>query len=162
MLLATILAFSLAAPANLPGDVRVSTGAELRTALAAAKPGTRILVAAGPYDGFHASDLRGSAEQPIVIVAAVPEDPPVFRGGVHLSDAVHVELAHLSIAGAPANGLNIDDGGSFESPSSFVVLRGLTVRDCGGKGNEDGIKLSGVVDFRVEDCTIERWGRGGS
>jgi hypothetical protein len=32
----------------------------------------------------------------------------------------------------------------------------------GPKGNRDGIKLSGVTDFRVEGCTLERWGAGGS
>ncbi|MEK7676658.1 MAG: right-handed parallel beta-helix repeat-containing protein, partial [Verrucomicrobiota bacterium] len=29
------------------------------------------------------------------------------------------------------------------------------------RGNQDGIKLSGVVDFRVEGCALERWGTGG-
>jgi hypothetical protein len=37
----------------------------------------------------------------------------------------------------------------------------LTVRDIGPEGNRDGIKLSGVADFRVERCVIERWGTGG-
>jgi len=31
----------------------------------------------------------------------------------------------------------------------------------GPQGNHDAIKLSGVVDFRVEGCVIERWGTGG-
>ncbi|MFG0261650.1 MAG: hypothetical protein ACF788_04595, partial [Novipirellula sp. JB048] len=30
------------------------------------------------------------------------------------------------------------------------------------KGNPDGIKLSGVVDFTIEKFVIERWGAGGS
>jgi hypothetical protein len=43
----------------------------------------------------------------------------------------------------------------------------LAVRDCGGRANHDGIELSGVRDFRLERCTVERcmverWGRGGS
>jgi hypothetical protein len=32
----------------------------------------------------------------------------------------------------------------------------------GPEGNRDGIKLSGVASFRVEECTVERWGSGGS
>ena len=38
----------------------------------------------------------------------------------------------------------------------------MVVRDIGPTGNRDGIKLSGVDDFRVEGCTVERWGSGGS
>ena len=71
-------------------------------------------------------------------------------------------MRHLTITGATVNGINIDDGGSFASPARNVVLRVLHVRDVGPKGNKDAIKLSGLVDFRVEDCAIERWGDGGS
>jgi hypothetical protein len=64
--------------------------------------------------------------------------------------------------GSPANGFNIDDGGTFDSPAHHLILRGLTVEDNGPRGNLDGIKLSGVEDFLVEDCTVRRWGSGGS
>jgi Right handed beta helix region len=43
-----------------------------------------------------------------------------------------------------------------------LVLLRLRVSDVGPRGNRDGIKLSGVEDFRVEGCTVERWGDGGS
>lgn len=152
----------VSARANVGGDVRVATTVELRRELAAAQPGTRIVVAAGEYEAFQAADVRGTDTQPIVVVAADASAPPVFRGGVQLSDVAYIELVGLVIAGAPSNGLNIDDGGSYETPSHHVVLRDISVRDCGGAGNDDGIKLSGVDDFRLEGCTVERWGRGGS
>ena len=38
----------------------------------------------------------------------------------------------------------------------------MVVKETGGRGNEDGIKLSGLDDFVIERCTIEKWGRGGS
>jgi hypothetical protein len=47
-------------------------------------------------------------------------------------------------------------------PSHHVTLRNIVVRDIGPRGNHDGIKLSGVDDFLVENCTVERWGSGGS
>lgn len=150
------------AVAGRHGEIRVSTTAEIRQALVAATPGTRILVAAGDYEGFHVSDVKGADGKPIVLAAARPESPPVVRGGVQLSDVAYLEVAGLVISGAPANGLNVDDGGTFDTPSHHVVLRDVTVRDCGGRGNDDGIKLSGVDDFRLERCTVERWGRGGS
>jgi hypothetical protein len=153
--------FMLAAQA-LPSEVRVASTTDLRSALREAKPGARILLAEGKYDGFSAANFAGNAEHSVVVASADPKRPAVFTGGVHLSKIAFVELADFVIEGASANGLNVDDGGVLDSPSHHVVLRGLVVRDCGGSGNEDGIKLSGVSEFRVENCTVERWGRGGS
>jgi hypothetical protein len=147
------------------GAVTVRDLAGLRRALSEARPGTRILLAAGVYtSGFLARDVRGAEGKPVVIAAADPKDPPVFRGGsgVQLSDVAHLELRDLVFEGATGNGLNIDDGGSFDTPAHHLALVGLTVRDVGPQGNRDGIKLSGVDDFRVEGCVVERWGNGGS
>jgi hypothetical protein len=143
-------------------DVHVSSSADLRRALEAAEPGTRILVAPGDYEALRMSDVQGEQDRPIVLTAAEPDRPPRILGGVQFSDVAHLEVRGLSISGAAGNGLNIDDDGTFETPSHHLVLREVTVRDCGGRGNEDGIKLSGVEDFLLERCTVERWGRGGS
>ncbi|HEX6983910.1 MAG TPA: right-handed parallel beta-helix repeat-containing protein, partial [Planctomycetaceae bacterium] len=74
----------------------------------------------------------------------------------------HIELHDLVITKSDGNGINVDDGGTPETPSRHVLLRGIVVRDIGPEGNRDGIKLSGVEDFRVESCTVERWGERGS
>ncbi len=134
----------------------------LRQALANASPGAVITLAPGDYEAVHGSGIRGAAGRPITVRAAHADRPPRFVAGLQLSDVEHLVLDGLVIEGTPGNGLNIDDGGTFDTPSRHVELRALTVRDVGGAGNHDGIKLSGVVDFRVVGCTIERWGRGGS
>jgi hypothetical protein len=139
----------------------------LRRAAAAAGPGTRILLEPGEYPGgFSFSGLKGAPGKPIVIAAADAKRPPVIRGGgsaIQLTDPAHVEIEGLTITGASGNGLNIDDGGSYDSPAHHLVIRGVTVTDIGGNGNHDGIKLSGVDDFRIEGSRLERWGtRGGS
>lgn len=148
------------------GQVRVSDSDGLRQALASATPGTVIRLAPGSYEGgVHVGDLKGEAGRPIVVEAEDQEKPPVFEGGefgIHLAGASHVELTGLVIAGTRDNGLNIDDGGSAATPAHHVVLRRIRVRDVGPDGNRDGIKLSGVDDFRVEGCTVERWGDRGS
>ena len=140
----------------------------LRTAVKVAKPGTHILLAGANYGaGFHFPNVRGEKGRPIVIAAADPAQPPIFEngsGGMHLANPAFVELHNLVFRKLAHNGLNIDDGGAATNESARgVVLRGLRVADVGSEGNHDGIKLSGLWDFQVLDCTIERWGtRGGS
>lgn len=134
----------------------------LRRALSQAEPGDRILLEPGTYARVSASNVVGEAGREIVVASKDPARPAIFEGGVHFSDVAHFELAQVTIQKAPHNGLNIDDAGSFETPAHHVVLRSLVVIDNGGSANEDGIKLSGVEDFRVVDCKIARWGRGGS
>src|SRR6185503_10558721 len=102
-------------------SVLVRNNQELRDAAARARPGTVIRVAAGEYHGgLELAGWRGEPGRPIVLAAADPKEPPVFRGGgsaLHLIDAEHVELRDLVVAGATGNGINVDDGGSFETPS---------------------------------------------
>lgn len=161
----SLLVLSLAA-ALRADDVTVRTAVELRAAVAAATPGTRILLAEGSYvGGFHFINLRGEPGRPIIIASADPAKRAVFRDaktGLHLSSPSYVELHDLDFTVLYANGLNIDDGGARGGAGAHhIVLRGLRVSDIGGGGNEDGIKLSGVSDFQVVGCTIERWGAGG-
>jgi hypothetical protein len=149
------------------GGTVVRSAAEIRSAAATARPGDRIRVAPGTYEGggLHVTGLAGKPGRPIGTEAEVPDSPPVFRGGgsgLQLTDCAHVELRDLVFEGQSGNGLNVDDGGTPDSPTHHVVLTRLTVRDVGPQGNCDGIKLSGLEDFAVKDCTVERWGRGGS
>lgn len=136
----------------------------IRNAMAMAAPGATILVTSGTYEGgLSLENIRGTAENPITLRAADPRTPPVFTGaGIHLSGCNHVVLQDLTIKNAKGNGLNIDDAGRLDTPSRGITLRNLTVRDVGPRGNLDGIKLSGLVDFHVENCVIERWGSAGS
>lgn len=153
-----------AAPPPPTVDVRDVAG--LRAAATAAVPGTRIRLAPGNYPGgVTLANVRGAPGLPVVFAALDPADPPVFRGGTsgwQVSDPEHLVIEDIVFTGASGNGLNIDDAGSFGTPARGVVLRRLRVTDVGPTGNRDGIKLSGVDEFRVEHCVIERWGTGGS
>ena len=145
--------------------IQVRNEQELRAAMAKAGPGTRVLLAPGEYRGnLQFSGVRGEAGRPIVVAAADPRNPPVFAGGgaaMHFVDPAFLELRDLVIRDMSGNGINIDDGGTFDTPAHGIVLHGLTIRDIGPEGNRDGIKMSGVTDFRIEGCTVERWGTGG-
>ncbi len=142
--------------------VQVADDAALRDALREAAAGTTIRIAPGRYTpNLHIAGLEGTAAAPIVIEGADPADPPRFEGGrqgMHLSEPAHVVLRHLLVDGASGNGINIDDGGSFETPARHLLLEDLQVYNVGPRGNHDGIKLSGVTDFVIRGCTIEGWG----
>lgn len=140
----------------------VADDAALRAALRQVRPGTRIVIAPGRYQpGIFLRDLHGTAAEPIVIEGEDPHNPPLFEGGSaawQLSDCSYVTLRNLSVRGQRHNGINIDDGGSFETPSHHLALEDLRVAEVGPSGNFDGIKLSGVDDFVVRRCTVEGWG----
>jgi len=166
---ATPTVLLLAALVGVPSGTRlvsVSTSEALTRALGTATAGARILVAPGHYRGrFAAADLRGTADQPILLEAADPARPPVLHGAaecIHLTGVRHVILRRLVLVGARVNGLNVDRRDSRSPPSHHIVLDHLTVRDVGGEGNRDGIKLTQVDDFVVRRCVVERWGSGGS
>jgi hypothetical protein len=144
--------------------VRVKNVDELRAAVRAAKPDTRIEVAEGEYaGGLFLENLTGETGKPVVIAGANPAKPPHFSGGgngIQLVNPAFVELHHLHFSGATGNGVSIDDGGKFSAAARDIVLRGLRISDIGPRGNHDAIKLSGITGFQVEDCVIERWGTG--
>jgi hypothetical protein len=99
-----------------------------------------------------------------VIAAADPTQRPIIQGGtsvLNLSDVAYLHLRDLILEKGTTNGLNIDDQGTYDTPSHHLTLSNLLVRDIGSTGNQDGIKLSGVQQFRVENTTIQNWGQSG-
>jgi len=163
-LMGALVAFHFA---QMPSQKAIVVGSsdQLRSSILGAKPGTKILLKPGEYEGgLFFQNVKGEPNNPIVISALDPTKPPVIKGGgecLHFSEVAYLEIHNLVLVGARYNGLNIDDGGSFDTPSHHIVLRNLQVRDIGPTGNCDGIKLSGVANFRVENCIVERWGDGG-
>ena len=146
--------------------VVVSTTTQFRAALGTATAGTVIALNPGIYSGGnYKANLTGTADQRIVVEAADPARPPIIRGGgegLKLSDARYVTLRNLIFEGQSANGINIDDGASYSTPSQHIRLEGIVVRNLQGTGNLDGVKLSGVQDFVLDRVTVLNWGTGGS
>lgn len=138
--------------------------ATLAAAARRAAPGAAIRLAPGEYrGGVQLDSLAGKAEAPIWIGGAPGAKRPVIRGGgsgIHLVRPRFVVLHDLEIAGASGNGVNADDGGAYADPHAahHLLFRNLHIHDIGGDGNQDGLKLSGVRDYFVIDCEIERCG----
>ena len=111
------------------------------------------------------ADTTAKNLQQVTIRSVDPNNPAIIDGGtnaIQLSDATQVTISDLEFRNQTANGLNIDDGGSFDTPSTGITLRNITVRDIANPGNRDGIKLSGVTGFLIENVRVLNWGTGGS
>lgn len=151
-----VLATLLLAPQTV---IRADSTAAIRRALATAKPGTTILIPTIIDDQpLYVENVHGTAERKIVIRGADPGRKPRFTSW-QLSKVSHLEISHIQFVGSKSNGLNIDDGGKGPA-SHHIRIHNVTVSDL-PKGNHDGIKLSGVEDFSIEDSTILRWGGSG-
>ncbi|MBL8229884.1 MAG: right-handed parallel beta-helix repeat-containing protein [Bryobacterales bacterium] len=135
----------------------------IRSAVRHASPGTRILVQPGRYaGGTTLTGLQGEPGRPIAIVAAGEVVLDAAGASIVLTgnDLRYVVIEGFTIRGATVHGINIDDGGTYETPSEHIVLRGLTVAGAGSGGNNDCIKLSGVDRFFVLDSEAYGCNRG--
>ena len=142
-------------------DIIVNNETEFANALASASDGDSILLAPGNYNGgFFQANLTG-----VTIRSQFSNNMATIVGGtnaIQLTDATRVTVADMIFEGQTGNGLNIDDGGSFSTPSTDITIRNLTVRDMNATGNNDGIKLAGVTGFHIDGVTVQNWGAGGS
>src|SRR5687767_12611318 len=116
--------------------------ATLDAALSAVTPGTAIRLRPGTYaGGTFASDLEGTASAPIWIGGVPGSARPVISGGataLQLSRVSYLVMHDLEVAGQSENGLNIDDGGDYDSEvTHHLVFRNLSIQDLGNGGNQD-------------------------
>lgn len=150
-------------------NITIGPGGDFRTlseANGTISAGDSVMVLNGVYqDGSQfLYDLKGNPSNPILIYAQTTSGV-IFRGGtesIHLVNAEHVILEGFIIEGQTGNGINIDDGGDYDTPTKFVEVRQCTFRDIGASGNRDFLKLSGLDSFHIHDCTFLRGGDGGS
>ncbi|MDH5325140.1 MAG: right-handed parallel beta-helix repeat-containing protein [Gammaproteobacteria bacterium] len=131
----------------------------IRDGLLNAAPGTQVRIAAGTYGGAGAfSDVQGMATAPIAIVA---DGQVIIDGGdaemaFYFSDARYLVFDGLTIQNTSPHGINMDDGGSYDTPSEFIVFRNMNFRNIGATGqNRDCLKLSGVNNFYIEMSRFE-------
>lgn len=145
--------------------IQVSSLTALKSALSNAKPGDRILITQGIYDGgFTLGNIQGTQERPIVIAGNDGEFPPIFQGrgeAVKMSQVGYIKIENIRIEKRSGNGINIDDGGNPGQPSHHVILENIHISEIGQKGNIDAVKMSGVDHFIVKNCKIQGWGGSG-
>lgn len=136
-----------------------------RVACLAAKPGDTVLIHNGIYQGaFFIENIQGTPNAPIVI-RGMDRDSVIFQGGsesMHFSECSHMIIENFTVNGQTSNGMNCDDGGTFDTPTHHMTFRNLTFSGMGASGNNDQLKLSGLDDFVIENCIFENGSPGGS
>lgn len=149
--------------------LHVGTGQEYSTLTEAAvdaEPGDTVLVHAGVYGGGHfISNVQGTADKPIVFLAEGEDGDVRFEGGTeawHLTDVAYVHIKGFEFTGQSGNGVNIDDGGSYDTPSHHVTIEECSFHDMDASGNNDLLKLSGLDSFQILDCYFANGAEGGS
>ena len=114
--------------------------------------------------GMYIQNLKGSAQAWICILAAQPGHTTIVGGGnsIQFSDARYVCIDGFVISGQTGNGMNLDDGGSYESPSSHIRIKNCVFENINATGNNDLLKLSGIDSFWVSHCVFRNGAAGGS
>ena len=109
-----------------------------------------MFIYGGTYPGgLFIEDLKGTASKWITIKNA-PDQTVIFEGG---SNAIHfVEPEYLHFSGLifqyqTGNGVNLDDGGTYDTPAHDIIFENCTFRDMSASGNNDLLKLSGLDYF---------------
>ena len=154
---------------SLPAMVRhVGAGqtyTSLSQAVAVTVPGDTIMIHEGNYPGgLSIANLQGTAVNRICILAA-PSETVTFNGGANawqMTDAAYILIKGITFQHQTGNGFNIDDGGSYNSPSHHIVFESCTFRDIKASGNNDLLKMSGVDFFEIKNCTFLNGAAGGS
>lgn len=148
--------------------LKVGSGQPYNTILAAANvaiPGDSIIC----YDsviqgGMFIANLQGNEDGWIYIFAAENTDV-IIRGGsnsIQFSDGAYLHLEGFIFEDQTGNGLNIDDAGSFDTPTHHIHITNCIFRNINATSNNDLLKLSGLEDFEIKNCTFLNGSMGGS
>lgn len=128
-------------------------------------PGDTILIHTGTYNGgIYQENLQGTPTDWIFILAAAGETV-IFSGGGNawqFSDGAYLHIEGFIFEQQTGNGVNFDDGGSYDTPAHHIVFKSCTFRDINATGNNDLLKLSGLDSFEIRSCTFLRGAAGGS
>ena len=151
---------------------------DLNNALGDAAPGDTIILKPGVYKlDNEIGSLFAAGLENVVIRGEDPANPAIIDGdGIGkvflLRRPKNLTLENLVIQNMTQGGLNIDDADvdTGEPPESWqptlshnVTLRNITIKDVGtNSGNIDGLKLSGLNEFHIDNLQVINWGDGGS
>ncbi|NND05814.1 MAG: T9SS type A sorting domain-containing protein [Saprospiraceae bacterium] len=149
--------------------ISVGQGGDFATLAAAESSisaGDTVIILDGTFSqgAQFLADLNGSAISPIIIKAEHSHQA-IFRGGteaIHLVNCSYLEIQGIVVEQQTGNGINIDDGGDYSSPTHHITISSCIFRDMQAAGNNDLLKLSGLDSFNIRNCQFINGGGGGS
>lgn len=163
----TVILIILINPVNAK-TILVSTSGTYKSiseASAIANPGDTIFVEGGNYaGGDYISNLHGNVLNWIYFVSDT-NNPAIFKGGniaFMLSDVSYLKISGFVIDSQKQNGVNIDDGGSYDTPTHHLIIENCKWLKMDAAENNDELKMSGVDSFTVRKCTFQNGALGGS
>jgi len=128
-------------------------------------PGDTIMIYKGVYPGgLPFTNLQGKADKLVYIISA-PSEPVIFNGGStgwHMTDVAFIQIEKIIFQQQTGNGFNIDDGGSYSTPSHHIIFDSCIFRDINAGGNNDLLKMSGVDFFEIKNCIFLNGSKNGS
>ncbi|MGG2465413.1 right-handed parallel beta-helix repeat-containing protein [Streptomyces sp. RGM 3693] len=169
---APVVTPSTTSPARV---VNVSTAAQLKSALAAARPGDTIQLADGIYRGNFSASTAGNAASRITLTGSSQAVLTASGGyGLHLDGASYWTVQGLAVTGGQkgivmdaADGVVIDtvtvhdltmEGVHFRTSSKDGIIRNSAIRDTGkdGRGMGEGIYVgsAGGTDDKSDNVQI--------
>lgn len=165
----SVVLFILFLPHNLYSKIlEVGPGKTYPTPSAAISnvlPGDTILIFPNTYSGgYFIENLHGNENNYIYFIG-INVETVVFKGNsqsFHFSDVSYIQIENISITGQTGNGMNIDDGGTYATPTHHINILNCRFYDMGAQGNNDMLKLSGVNNFLVTECIFRNGATGGS
>ena len=174
-LLPALLAVPLAAPTASAATIEVTTAAQLKTALAGARPGDTIHLADGTYTGNFKATVPGTPAARIVLTGS-PRAVLTAGGGygLHLDGASYWTVRGVTVTGGQkgimadaANGVVIDgvtvhgldmEGIHLRNSSRDGVIRNSRIYDTGndGRGMGEGVYVgsAGGLSDRSDHAQI--------
>ena len=168
LLSATVLIlFLMMSDANAQRVLEVGPGKtynDPQTALLQAVAGDTVRLFPASYTGnYYVSNIHGRPGAWITF-EGTDRSSVILRGtqSIQMSEISYVHIRRMTIRGQSANGMNIDDGGTFETPSHHIRFEELSFEDMNATGNNDMLKLSGIDTFEVHQCTFINGSAGGS
>jgi hypothetical protein len=130
-----------------------------------AQPGDTVLIFPNIYGGGNfIGNLHGTANSYIYFIG-VDLQNVIFQGGnqaFQFSDVSYIRIENITIQGQTANGFNIDDGGSYDTPTHHIQIHNCIFKNMNAGGNNDLLKMSGVDEFSITQCTFMNGAAGGS
>jgi hypothetical protein len=144
-----------------PGKTYTSPAAAANVA----QPGDTVLIFPNTYAGGNFISNRHGTSTAYIYFIGVDLQTVIFQGGsqaFHFSDVSYIKIQNITLQGQTGNGLNIDDGGTFDTPTHHIEFHNCIFRNMNASGNNDLLKMSGVDDFLIYNCTFLNGSAGGS